>query len=140
MNHPEHDLQRAIHRYLKLAVPHPRCIWAVDHARQATMLQRKRLIDRGCVSGIHDHFVLYGGRLITLEIKAGANGATEGQRLFAKSAMEAGASCFLVRSIDDVESALKACGIPIQATAQGRDQKLASWQAKPKKPTRRRVY
>lgn len=139
MAYPEHDLQKAIHSYLKLAVPHPRCIWAVDHARKATMIQRKRLKDRGCIAGIHDHFVLYDGQLITLEIKVGYNGATEGQELFAKDALAAGASCFLVRSIEDVEAALVQCGVPLLATAQGRSDIIAARKARRLRPSRRRV-
>lgn len=140
MEHPEHTLQKAIHRYLKLAVPKPCAIWAVDHAGKATMLQRVRLKDRGVAAGLHDHFILWGGHLITLEIKAGSNGTTQGQNEFADAIIAAGGSCFVVRSIDDVEAALRASGVPLLASAQGRDDKLAAWQAvHPKRTTRPRA-
>jgi hypothetical protein len=137
MNHPEHDLQKTIHRYLKLAVPQPCCIWAVDHARKATMLQRVRLKERGAYAGIHDHFILYDGQLITLEIKIGNNDTTLGQDIFAENASMAGARCFVVYSLEDVEQALRKCGVPVLATAQARSEKLAEIRSrKAKRPCR----
>jgi hypothetical protein len=134
----EHALQRAIHRYLRLAVPKPCAIWAVDHARKSSMLQAVLLKERGVLSGLHDHYVLWGGHLITLEIKVGSNTTTQGQNEFADAVIAAGGSCFVVRSIDDVENALRTAGVPLLASAQGRDEKLAVWQAKPKAKSRPR--
>jgi hypothetical protein len=128
----EHELQRAVYRYLKLAVPQPCVIWSVDHAGKATLVQRAMLKARGCVAGIHDVFVLWGGHLITIELKAPGGRPTEGQRDFADAVIAAGASSFLAESIDDVESALRQCGVPVLASAQGRGDKLSTWQAKPK--------
>ncbi len=139
MRQLEHALQRAIHRYLKLAVPQPRAIWAVDHARKSSMIEAVRLKERGCISGIHDMFCLWGGQLITLEIKVGRNDATPGQNEFADAVIAAGGLCFLVRCIEDVEAALRSAGVPVLASAQGRDEKLAVWQAKPKRASRPRA-
>ena len=57
------------------------------------------------------------------EIKVGKNDPTDGQDIFASTAMAAGARCFVVYSIEDVEAALRTCGVPVAASAQGRDQK-----------------
>jgi hypothetical protein len=132
MEYPEHNLQKLVIRYLRLAVPRPRCIWSVDHARKATMMQRIRLKERGCYAGIHDTFVLYDRQLITMELKVGKNGPTAGQDEFADFASEAGARCFVVRSIDDVEAALRKCGVPVLATTQHLNEKVVEWDAKPK--------
>ena len=131
-SYAEHAFQRSLIRYLRLAVPKPCVIFSVDHAAKASMLQRVRLKERGVISGIHDVFVLWGGHLMTMELKAASGRPSDAQIAFKDDIVSAGGSSFLIRSIDEAETALRTVGVPLLASAQGRDEKLAAWQAKPK--------
>jgi hypothetical protein len=116
MKQTEWSIQKLIHVYLSKALPRGSFAWAVDHAQKTTEVARMGMAARGIVAGIPDHFIIHEGKMITLEIKAPGNYPTESQREFGLRLQNAQAYWFVVRSCEDVESALRGIGVPLNAT------------------------
>ena len=113
---PEDILQMQVARFLKIAAPdllwfHP-ANGGYRNPREA-----KKLKDMGVRPGVPDlAFVLPGGMSAFIELKAGKNGLQPSQKDFAQQATEAGSAWQVCRSLEEVESTLRAWGVALKAT------------------------
>ena len=113
--HLEDDLQAAVCTLLKWALPADATFWAVPNGGLRHKLEAQRMTRLGVRAGIADIHVVYRGRLYCLELKApkGQLSATQSQMI---SKLEAcGVPTAVVRSISEVERALKGWGLPLSA-------------------------
>lgn len=133
----EAAFQAMVFTYLLRHLPADAMAWATPNADdrsgghdQASRERRKwkaaQERNKGLVPGIPDLFVLYQGRLTGIELKRPPatlkNGAksqakanlSESQQAITPRLEAAGARCFVCRSLDDVQAALTACGVPLE--------------------------
>jgi len=116
-NNPEHQIQVAICELLSRALPKDALFFAVPNGGERRMftdpktgrkfnLQGKRLKDEGVVRGVSDLIILWAGRMICLEVKAGRGSQSDAQKEWEARATECGAVYRVVRSTDEVREFL----------------------------------
>ena len=113
--HLEDDLQEKICTMLKWGLPADGTFWAVPNGGLRHKLESARMTRTGTRAGVPDIHIVYRGRLYCLELKApkGQLSATQSQMI---SKLEAcGVPTAVVRSISEVERALKSWGLPLSA-------------------------
>ena len=113
--HLEDDLQESVCTLLKWALPADAAFWAVPNGGLRHTREAARLTRTGVRAGCPDLHIVYRGRLYCLELKApkGQLSATQSQMI---SKLEAcGVPTAVVRSIGEVERALKGWGLPLSA-------------------------
>ena len=88
---------------------------------------------KGVRRGLSDLMIWWSGRFIAIELKTAKGVMSDSQKEFADGIVGAGFQYHLCRSLSDVEAALIDAGIPLRATAFGRDGRLAAQLAAPKK-------
>ena len=113
--HLEDDLQAAVCTLLKWALPADAAYWACPNGGLRHKMEAARMARLGVRAGIPDLHIVYRGRLYCLELKApkGQLSATQSQMI---SKLEAcGVPTAVVRSISEVERALKGWGLPLSA-------------------------
>lgn len=109
--------------FLDLALPKD-CAWtSVDSTVQGgdgraihIMRERKK---RGIKADWPDAQLVWRGRFIALECKVGDNGLEPGQVAMRDLILRAGGFWHTVRTLDEVEAALRGHGIPLSTTAGG---------------------
>lgn len=124
----EHVIQCAVAQFLDLALAGiPDCIWwAVPNggtfASRTDKSSGKRVSiaavkakREGLKPGVSDIMVLWGGRLICIELKTATGRQSPEQKEWADAATSAGAVYYVARSVQDVEEFLDTAGIPLRA-------------------------
>jgi hypothetical protein len=113
----EHQIQCAVARYLDLALDGvPNCIWwAVPNGGFRDVRTASKLKAEGVKPGVSDIMVLWGGRLICIELKTAKGRQSPEQKQWADSATCAGAAYYVARSVEQVEEFLDAAGLPLRA-------------------------
>lgn len=119
-NQEEHKIQVAIVEYLDYALPPDATYWAVPNggarpqfttkSGRSFSLEGKRLKDEGVKSGVADLMILWGGRLICMEVKTKKGRQSENQKEWEQTAILCGAVYRVVRNIDDVKNLLDMLG------------------------------
>ena len=113
---PEQDLQRQVAKFLTLALPTPDAWFTSIPAGWSGKVRGP-----GYKSGTPDMLVIYKpGAWITgviwLELKSATGRLSKAQELCRDDLVAAGCKWALVRSLDDVERALKRFGVPLRAS------------------------
>ena len=113
----EHQIQCAVARYLDLALDGvPNCIWwAVPNGGFRDVRTASKLKAEGVKPGVSDIMVLWGGRLICIELKTDKGRQSAEQIAWADAATIAGAAYYVARSVEQVEEFLDAAGLPLRA-------------------------
>lgn len=111
----EHALQVRVAAYLEVALAGVAWWSGVDHGagRLAPSVAGLRKA-RGVKPGIPDIVVLWRGRLIGIELKAGAGRVSTEQEALAAEWRAHGATWSVARSLAEVEAALRAAGVPVR--------------------------
>lgn len=122
----EHRIQKAICELLHYALPPDAMFWAVPNGGSRSKitakngktfsLEAKRLKDEGVTAGVADLHILWGGRLICLEVKT-PNGPdstkgyqSEAQRNWETRIVACGGIYRTVRGVDEVKELLDLLG------------------------------
>jgi hypothetical protein len=84
-------------------------------------------------------FIVYRGRFLWVELKAGRNTTSEAQDAFARDMVANGARCWTIRSVTELHDRLHAEGVPVgvmaRLMAEGHDRALAAeTPVKPRQP------
>ena len=110
-DNPEEQLQRTVVAWLRWQKPD--CVWYfVNNGARLSKAQAGKAIGMGVLPGVGDLvFVLLGGRVGFIELKAEAAYLSAVQRDFSTKVQALGAWYALARSIEDVEGTLKAWGV-----------------------------
>ena len=111
----EHELQKAIAAFLRVAMP-PGTNWtAIDHAgtnaKHGAMLRA-----RGVKSGVPDFHFTIKGKVHWIELKTRTGRVSPEQNAFAEAEMDAGAYYDVCRSAEEVEDQLRLWGVKLQAS------------------------
>src|SRR6516162_6524336 len=93
------------------------CYWTSTDATTTspTTARMRRL--RGCKAGAPDIWILYCGRLITIELKSKGGRCTPSQRAAREALLRAGADWFECRSANAVMHAVCEAGVPLRMIA-----------------------
>lgn len=118
-NNPEEQLQRAVVEYLRWTKPN--CVWFfVNNGARLSKAQAGKAIGLGVLPGVADLvFVLPGGRVGFIELKAPGKYLTKVQITFRDNVLGLGGFYLVACSIEDVECFLKGWGVTF-AHAPGR--------------------
>lgn len=114
----EHQLQRAIAKFLSHALPRDAAWTAIDAATGAQLDGVRGFLrkSRGVKSGWPDIQIVWLGRYHGVEVKAGSGAQSECQRAVAERLHMAGAPYAVCRSVCQVHDTLRSWGIPIALT------------------------
>ncbi len=118
---PEQTFQCQVKEYLDLALPTPDAWYTAIPAGGGGKVRGAILKGMGYRAGTPDMLVIYKpGAWITgviwLELKSVSGKLSKAQKLCRDDLIAAGCKWALVRSLDDVENALKRFGVPLRAT------------------------
>lgn len=115
----EHALQIVVCAYLSRALPPDSTFTSIDAAtdQKMTPIAGARRRARGIRAGWPDCQILYRGQFFGIELKEGAGRQSENQALMQAEIKRAGGRYAICRSVEDVEAALRAWGVPLRATA-----------------------
>ena len=113
----EHQIQCAVARFLDLALDGiPNCIWwAVPNGGFRDVRTASKLKAEGVKPGVSDIMILWGGRLICIELKTAKGRQSPEQKQWADDATMAGAAYYVARSVEQVEEFLSTAGLPLRA-------------------------
>ena len=118
--HPEDDLQQSVVEFLTVALPSDAVFAAVPNGGRRNAREAARMKAAGVRAGMPDLLVFHGGRVTGIELKAPktatqrAGVVTEVQRDTMEALRTAGIPCWVCHSLDEVEDALRANGVPLR--------------------------
>ncbi len=114
---PEDDLQRMIWRALQ-RVLHPEVVaWSSEHRNNGTWEGMRRRA-RGCIRGVPDMvFHWPHGQICYIELKVKGGYPSEDQKALRQRLERAGVPVSVCRSLDEVLSFLRHCGVPLRIAA-----------------------
>lgn len=112
----EQATQIAVVRFLKLALPADCFFTAINPIPHKSMIIASLCKAMGMRAGVADLLFIYRGRTLFLEMKARSGRESDAQAETKILADVAGATTFVCRSVEDVESRLRFWGVPLKAT------------------------
>ena len=115
---PEEQLQMVVVEYLSQALEGNSTFFAVPNGGKRNFREAQRLKAAGVRAGVPDMIVINDGRAIGIELKVGKNKPTEVQLAFHEQLKHARVPVSVCRSVDEVEAALRAAGVPLRATVE----------------------
>jgi hypothetical protein len=127
----EHQIQCAVARFLDLALDGiPNCIWwavpnggtfasRIDNSGKRVSVAAAKAKREGLKPGVSDIMILWGGRLICIELKTTKGRQSPEQKQWADDATMAGAAYYVARSVEQVEEFLSTAGLPLRARTRG---------------------
>ena len=113
--HLEDDLQAAVCMFLRWALPWDATFWAVPNGGKRHVVEAQRMSRLGVRPGVPDLHVVYRGRLYCLELKAPKGVLSGVQMQMIEKLTKCGVKTAVVRSVEDVEHALRTWSIPLSA-------------------------
>ena len=116
---PEQDFQKAVAQYLTLALPTPEAWFTTIPAGGGGKVRGAILKGMGYKPGTPDMLVIYDGQASWLELKTGRAKCSRPQELCCDALHNAGCNWALVRTLEEVESALRTFGVPLRASVGG---------------------
>ena len=113
---PEQILQRQVADFLTHALPFPDAWFTTIPAGGGGKVRGAKLKAMGYRAGTPDMLVIHLGQAIWLELKSPNNWLTKPQKQCRNDLVAANCKWALVRSLHDVERALKRFGVPLRAS------------------------
>ncbi|HKW20962.1 MAG TPA: VRR-NUC domain-containing protein [Ktedonobacterales bacterium] len=112
----ESNLQRSVHQYLSWALPADAVHFAVPNGLMRSQKARARAQGEGVVAGVPDLCVVFRGRALFVELKAGRGVMSQAQREMARRLNYAGAAVMLCRSVPELEAQLREACVPLRGS------------------------
>ena len=113
---PEQNFQMDIKQYLDLALPFPHAWFGASAATGTSKTTGGILKAMGYQAGTPDMLVTYQGQTIWLELKSASGSLTKVQEQCRDDLVTSGCKWALVRTLEDVERALRCFGVPLRAS------------------------
>lgn len=119
MKHEEHQIQKAIVELLRYQLPPDATYWAVPNGGKRPVKAKNggtyspegaRLKAEGVIAGVADLMILWGGRLICMEVKTPKGKQSKSQKDWEQTITAAGGLYRVVRSVDDAKTLLDVIG------------------------------
>lgn len=116
---PEAALHRAVAAYLRVALPED-AVWTTFPAGGGGRVRGAQLKAAGLMAGWPDIQILHHGKLICVELKAARGRLSDTQAATILRIQAAGGLTVLAYSVADVETMLRAYGVPLRASITAR--------------------
>lgn len=114
---PEEALQKAIVRFLGIALPPDSYMFATTNQRGTRKKFEMGILKAmGARAGVPDLIILHRGKFFGLEVKAEKGRLSDRQASAADLIVAAGGYFSVVRSVEEVERCLRAWGVILRAT------------------------
>lgn len=113
MNRPEQALQRAVARYLDLALPDD-AWWTAIPAGGGGRRRGAILKGIGYQAGTPDILIVWKGAAHWIEMKAPRGKVSAEQKAVMAELAACGSPCEVCRSLEDVDCALRGWGLPVR--------------------------
>lgn len=113
-NNDEEQLHRATWRYLQWSLPDDAVAY---HPANGGLRHRKaaaRMAGLGVVAGVPDLAIVWRGKALFIELKAGRGVVSAAQKSLHRKLVFCGAEVMTCRSVPEVEAALRECGVPLR--------------------------
>lgn len=122
----EDDIHDALAQFLTVAIAPPGeanghgvMWWTVEHRNARNAVEGAKRKKRGVVAGLPDVYVLFGGRLLAIELKRpgyAPSTVSAAQRKFHAAMKACGATVTIKTSTESVAAFLTACRVPLRAS------------------------
>ena len=112
----EAKLQRAVHRYLGLALPHDATHFAIPNGLMRSKRAAARAKGEGVKAGVCDLCVIWRGHAYFIELKTPRGQMSMAQRAMRDLLLHCGAAVMVCRSVEEVERALREATVPLRAS------------------------
>ena len=116
---PEAEIQRAIVKALRRALPHGLVHASINEQRKGNRRDQGIAIGMGAHPGFPDLLVMCEGRMLFIEVKAPKGTLSDNQKAFRDWSQAEGHAWALCRSVDDALAAARAAGFRLHGL--GRD-------------------
>lgn len=113
----EYQLQKSVVQFLDLALPEDAVYFAVPNGEKRAVHTAQRLKAAGVKAGVPDLCIVYQGRAIFVELKTASGRPSKAQQAMEDALGRAGAGVWLCRTLDGLQTALRAEGVPLRAAA-----------------------
>ncbi len=110
----ESQIQAAIMKYLAVVLPDDATAFAIPNEGKRTPMMGARLKRQGLKAGVLDVEILWNRQAYFLEVKREDQGCSDEQFAFMDTLKRCRVPYSIVSSVDDVERALTAWGIPLK--------------------------
>lgn len=110
----ERNLQRAVHQYLRAALPDDAVHFSIPNGLMRSKKAGAAAVGEGLLAGVPDLEIVWRGRAYFIELKAPRGVVSAAQRETQRRLIYAGAEVLLCRSVDDVEAGLREACIPLR--------------------------
>jgi len=114
--HDEADLQRLVHRFLGLALPHDATHFAIPNGLMRSKRAAARAKGEGVKAGVCDLCVIWRGHAYFIELKTAQGRLSMAQRSMRDLLLHCGAAVMVCRSVEDVERSLREATVPLRAS------------------------
>ncbi len=114
--YPEDELQRACCEFLAVALPSDAMYFHCPNGGKRHAREAARLRAIGTKAGIPDLIVVHRGRVLFVELKAGRGVLSAAQKAMHRLLVYCGAEVMLVRSVAQLDVALRECGVHLRAS------------------------
>lgn len=112
----ENMVHKALVQYLNIALPQGAVHFFICNEGQRSPAEWQRLKNAGFTKGIPDHFIMWNGIVVFMEIKRPQGGRVSKEQREMQARLKAqGAIVGLVLSPEDAEGILTKAGIPLRA-------------------------
>lgn len=115
---PEELLQLAVAKFLNAALDDNSLWFHVPNGGWRSFTEAKRLKNMGVMAGLPDIEVISGGRAIWIELKTPGGRVSDAQVHCHQRLQQARCPVSVCRSVEEVERALRAAGVPLRATTE----------------------
>lgn len=111
--HPEADIQRAIVKALRRALPHGLVHASINEQRKGNRKDQGIAIGMGAHPGFPDLLVMCEGRMLFIEVKSPEGRLSDNQAAFRDWCQAEGHAWALCRSVDDALAAVREAGFRV---------------------------
>lgn len=115
----EHDVERQIRDYLRIALPDEVVVWHTPNGAQLGARQLWQMRAAGMVAGIPDRCFVHAGRAYFAEVKGPRGRLSDAQVGMHERLRRAGCPVVVVRSVEELEAALLDWGLPLRTRMLG---------------------
>ena len=115
-NREEFALAKSVKQFLEAALPRDAVFMSIPNEGRRSLKSAGELKSVGLLTGAPDLLIVWRGRAIFIELKTKTGCLSKAQRIVHKRLLAAEAELQICRSVEEVETFLRALGLRLRAT------------------------